>query len=99
MTKNFSKQFYDKAWQSWGDMIKYSPAPRHRRRMIIKLLDQVSFETILDVGCGSGVMLNLLQKKYDVKISGIDISENITGEQNKFRLSNNDVLLGYSFYF
>jgi len=84
MTKNFSNQFYDKAWQSWGDMIKYSPAPRHRRRMIIKLLDQVSFETILDVGCGSGVMLDVLQKKYNIKISGMDISENIINKNKTY---------------
>ena len=56
-------------------MQRYSPAPRHRRRLILELLDDIPFKSVLDVGCGRGMLLNMIDKKHDVNLAGSDISK------------------------
>ena len=41
---------YERGWTQWGDMIRYSPAPFHRRRLIMKLADEVPFESVYASG-------------------------------------------------
>jgi SAM-dependent methyltransferase len=69
---------YNEAWTQWGDMIKYSPAPFHRRRLILKLADGISFNSVLDVGCGNGELLLALSQCKDVgRLAGADIAEHV----------------------
>src|SRR5262249_3706654 len=69
---------YSEAWTQWGDMIKYSPAPFHRRRLILKLADGISFKSVLDVGCGNGELLLALSQCKDVgRLVGADIAEHV----------------------
>jgi SAM-dependent methyltransferase len=59
-------------------MIKYSPAPFHRRRLILKLADEISFDTVLDVGCGNGeLLLALNQRKNIARLVGVDIAQKV----------------------
>ena len=61
----FTPKFYDEGWESgWDDMKVYGPTARHTRRFIFQLLDGISFTTVLDAGCGTGVLLSQIQKKY-----------------------------------
>ena len=60
---------------NWEAMQKYTPAPRHRRRLIINLMQAISFNSVLDIGCGKGLMLNQIAKKYGASLTGCDISE------------------------
>lgn len=41
---------------------------------LIKELDGKNFKTLLDVGCGNGIFLSMVLNKFDVEVSGIDIS-------------------------
>jgi len=74
---------YDAGWDRWGDMIKYSPAPVHRRRLIVKLARRTGFKSVLDVGCGSGELLRQFKASFDVeRLAGVDLSSSVV-ESNR----------------
>ena len=54
---------------------------RHARALypvLLKKLSQLSYRSVLDLGCGTGEMLRLLSERDEtVKLSGIDLSENM----------------------
>jgi 2-polyprenyl-3-methyl-5-hydroxy-6-metoxy-1,4-benzoquinol methylase len=68
---------YNVIWREvYGDIQKYGPVHRHMRKLFLKLLSQLSYETVVDVGCGGGGNLLLLNFNRDLKrVIGIDISE------------------------
>jgi len=71
----FSSEFYDEAWHKWDDMKVYGPTARHTRRFIFRLLSGLSFDSVLDVGCGTGVLLQKLFEKYpNVQLAGSEYS-------------------------
>ena len=41
---------------------------------MISKLNHISFNSLLDVGCGTGNLLSLISSKYEAKIAGVDIS-------------------------
>ncbi len=41
---------------------------------LIQKLDDIPFEYLLDVGCGTGKVLSLIIDKFNAKVSGIDLS-------------------------
>ena len=49
---------YEAIWTGvWGDMQRYGPTHRHRRRIFGRLIEELPAEritTIADVGCGEG---------------------------------------------
>ncbi len=76
---------YDAGWDSWSDMIRHSPAPWHRRRLITRLAGSVPFASALDVGCGSGETLTALAMRFDCELWGVDLSPAVIG-RNRERL-------------
>lgn len=71
-----SQAFYDCAWQEWRGMVKYSPAPRIRRKKIVSWLSSISPGSILDVGCGNGeLLMDVRHLMPDAKLAGADISD------------------------
>lgn len=72
----FTSQFYDEGWEGgWDDMKLYGPTARHTRRFIFKLLNGLSFHSMLDAGCGTGVLLQKIHEKYPhVKLTGSEYS-------------------------
>lgn len=72
---------YDLGWTQWGDMIKYSPAPFHRRRLILQLADEIPFESVLDVGCGNAELLLALSRRKRVgRLAGADIAPSVLAQ-------------------
>lgn len=75
---------YDAGWSQWSDMVKYSPAPFHRRRMIRKLARTVPSRSVLDVGCGTGETLQVL---YDTlrpeRLVGVDLSPAVVEDDRR----------------
>lgn len=67
---------YDAGWENqWDDMKNFGPFSRHLRRLIIKLIRLLEFQSVLDVGCGQGVFLTELQSVFShVQPFGLDIS-------------------------
>ncbi|MBF0511039.1 MAG: cobalamin-dependent protein [Candidatus Omnitrophica bacterium] len=59
----------------WDDAHKYSPAPRHRRRIMRGLLKDLNFKTWLDIGCAQPYFMKEVSNRADVHMSGCDISE------------------------
>jgi trans-aconitate methyltransferase len=64
MTMTFSSRFYNEAWHKWDDMKLYGSTARHTRRLIFSLLEGLSFNSVLDVGCGTGVLLQHILEQY-----------------------------------
>jgi len=75
---------YDQGWGRWNDMIRYSPAPFHRRRLILDALRTVPFRSVLDVGCGNGETLAAVAREHAAELVGVDLSP-VVVEQNRAR--------------
>ena len=75
---------YDAGWTRWGDMIKYSPAPFHRRRMILELARTIDFHSVLDVGCGPGELLRTFRTEYpSATLTGVDLSGGVVASNRQ----------------
>ncbi len=76
MPTGVKEQFYDQAWQDWNDMIRLSPAPRIRRRMVLNRLRALRPDSLLDVGCGNGAFLQETRTALGgcVRLAGADVS-------------------------
>jgi SAM-dependent methyltransferase len=61
---------------AWEDAHRYSPAPRHRRRLILNLLAPLNFDSVLDVGCAQPFMLEQFARRGK-KVFGCDVSEQV----------------------
>lgn len=60
----------------WSDAHKFSPAPRHRRRILLDILKKINYESCLDAGCAQPYLLEVLcgQNK---QVFGCDISDKV----------------------
>ena len=78
---------YDEIWADWGDMSECAPTPIHLRRLICREARKLSSQSILDVGCGNGILLSVLQKEFPhARLSGADISSiAVSRAQSKWR--------------
>jgi SAM-dependent methyltransferase len=71
---------YEVVWaEVWGDMQRYGPTHRHRRRIFGELLKSIpagSIHTIADIGCGEGSNLAFFAQKYpQARLFGFDVSQ------------------------
>jgi SAM-dependent methyltransferase len=64
----------------WDDAHRYSPAPRHRRRIILKLLRELEFSDCLDAGCAQPFLIEEIVRRYGVRGYGCDISDTVMTE-------------------
>ena len=68
-------EFYDREWaNTWHDMKVYSPVARHTRRLIKSRLNRIDYDSLIDIGCGSGELLKELSLSPAISLSGIDFS-------------------------
>jgi SAM-dependent methyltransferase len=69
-------EYYEKIWKGdRDDMKRYGPFSRHYRRLITDILRPLTFESVLDVGCGQGSLLADLCAEFPgTRPHGIDIS-------------------------
>jgi len=44
---------------------------------VIEMVNNFNFKKVLDVGCGTGIILSLLSKNESISLSGVDLSENM----------------------
>jgi len=58
----------------WTDAHVYSPAPRHRRRLMLRWIESLQFRTLLDAGCAHADFLRALAvRRPQAKLHGCDI--------------------------
>ncbi|MCG5238938.1 class I SAM-dependent methyltransferase [Azospirillum doebereinerae] len=67
---------YDEGWDSkWTDMRRHGPTGRHLRRIIARIIADLPAQTVLDVGCGEGSLIQALRAGKPAVYSGADFSE------------------------
>lgn len=70
--------FYDDMWRKYAHLDAVNPAAIHRRRQVVRAAARSApgARTILDVGCGQGVLVRLLAEQFpSAEIRGCDVSE------------------------
>ena len=85
-SSSLSADEYDEMWSYLDDFIRYNPGARHRRRKVFHILESLSLNTVLDVGCGNGELIQTIHEVYgdSVTLTGADLSSSVT-EQNTAR--------------
>lgn len=81
---------YDVIWTDvYGDMQQRGPVHRHMKRLLTRILADLDYRSVLDVGCGPGMNFELLCSGRQIeKVAGIDVSgwavrrarDNVRGE-------------------
>lgn len=61
---------------SWDDAHRYSPAPRHRRRLITEWIRRLRFADCLDAGCAQPYLLEMMRRRQ-IAVHGCDISDEV----------------------
>jgi trans-aconitate methyltransferase len=61
----------------WDDNHRYTPAPRHRRRLLLKMLQGLDFGDCLDTGCAQPFLLQTIMQRFRVAGFGCDISNQV----------------------
>ena len=75
-----AKDTHEKYWESSSkteqSVKAKGPVSRHLQEILLRLLSEVQFKTVIDAGCGHGTVLQLLHTKYpEAHCLGVDISE------------------------
>jgi len=66
---------YNLGWKLWSDMVRYYPAAVHRRRIISEWTRPLQPSSVLDVGCGTGVLLQELKEVFPTaRFAGVDFA-------------------------
>jgi SAM-dependent methyltransferase len=61
----------------WDDAHRFSPAPRHRRRLLLKTIALLDFKNCLDAGCAQLYLLQEIVRRHHVTGYGCDISDQV----------------------
>lgn len=80
---NAVKQRFDRVAKTYDD---YALIAKDVAQRLLSRLQAIKIEPqhIVDLGCGTGVMTQLLESQYpDVKVTGIDLSQNMLNEFKK----------------
>jgi Methyltransferase domain len=67
----------------WSDGHRYSPAPRHRRRLLLKWLEALEFDDVLDAGCAQPFLLQDIVNRFHVPAFGCDLSPVVVAENQR----------------
>jgi SAM-dependent methyltransferase len=65
----------------WDEAHRRSPAPRHRRRLVVNIARGLDVRDCLDAGCGQPYLLEALQRELGLETYGCDISERTMEDQ------------------
>lgn len=68
---------YDDSWENrWNDMRRFGPTGRHMRNIIADVVSRLEYDTVLDVGCGQGSLLQTIAPLNPrAKYAGVDFSD------------------------
>lgn len=75
MTDQLNLEYYERFQKGRDDYWRYMAAPRHRVSTILKLVEERSADSLIDIGCGNGMLLSELQAGHPhLRLAGIDLS-------------------------
>lgn len=66
----------------WDEAHRISPAPRHRRRLVVDMVAGLDVRDCLDAGCGQPYLLEALRERLGIETFGCDLSDS-TMEENR----------------
>lgn len=85
--KEDSRKSFDKQAATY-DTSRYSVHSRKQYNSILKIIKGYDILSLLDVGCGTGEMLRLINETFPtIKLAGVDISPNML-EKAKSKIGN-----------
>jgi len=74
-TKRGGKEYFD----------QYPLDEERNTSLILQTLDELDFDSLIDIGCGYGRYLKSIRKKFDhVQLTGVDISPTQIAEAKRF---------------
>ncbi len=80
MTFDYTDYDYDLNYAGMDDMRQYGPMARHVRRLILQVIRDLSFGSVLDVSCGGGELLREIAVRYPaVELAGTEYSQRRLG--------------------
>lgn len=80
-----NRDYYEQLQPGRRDYWRYMAAPRHRVATILNLLARSRANSLIDLGCGNGQLLDEIAKRFPkMKLAGADLSENQVHE-NRLR--------------
>jgi ubiquinone/menaquinone biosynthesis C-methylase UbiE len=92
--KKRSKNYFDEMSSDYSNELGKYTEPMHH--VLITELEGRNFETLLDVGCGNGIFLSMVLNKFNVEVSGIDISARMIEESKELMDDRADLEVGDS---
>jgi SAM-dependent methyltransferase len=77
---------HNAGWRLWSSMVRYYPSGVHRRRLIEDWAAPLRPATLLDVGCGPGILIEQLRRRMpQARFCGADNAD-ATVAENRERL-------------
>lgn len=101
MAKDFvelSKKWFDKQAPVYDETntILYSKYGKISCENIYDYLKNKEYEKLLDIGCGTGYLINMLAKEYDAEFTGLDLSPEMINQAKSKNIKNSTFIEGRS---
>lgn len=101
MKKDFvelSKKWFDKQAPIYDetDTILYSKYGKISCKNIYDYLKEKEYKNLLDIGCGTGYLINMLAKEYEAEFTGLDLSPEMIKQANNKNIKNAKFVEGKS---
>jgi SAM-dependent methyltransferase len=61
----------------WDQAHRYTPAPRHRRRLLFKIIRSLEVSDVLDAGCAQPLLVKRVIDELGIPAYGCDISDQV----------------------
>jgi hypothetical protein len=62
---------------NWGNAHRYTPAPRHRRRLLLRIIRRLEITDMLDAGCAQPFLVEQAIDEFGIEAHGCDISDEV----------------------
>ena len=83
-TEQMSRGSYDRnVVVEWDDAHRYTPAPRHRRRMMLRIIADLDVRDCLDAGCAQLYLLQEVVRRHGIVGYGCDISDQVIAKNQR----------------
>lgn len=101
MSKDFiklSKKWFDNQAEEYDDKntIVYSKYGKISCKNIAEYLEDKEYNSLLDIGCGTGYLIDMLSKEHEAKYTGLDLSPKMLKVAIEKNIKNTEFVEGVS---